>query len=338
MKTSMLEFWRTVKLSAVDQDGSRYMPCANASHAHHHGLNDSMTVQFEEIKSLFRTYLDIPSGFPSDEGVPKVGFVTSASTNFLEAGQAKVPGGYNEQVWSLPRWHWIDLQRVLIIKGVQGLVNVQRYYPVPLSMPYHNVQYNPEDPIHWKSCYGYDTNATLTPLEEHIPELNWVLSQAFGTGIMAQLRSRYLYDGPQSKAVLQWWISWARKYQGILSQDFVTLSLTTSCVNETKPQMTCSLDPSTGIDAIIHHGSPGIRSDFSERAMVMVWNPAPVAFKGSLAAPLYYSGLTHAAGVSTVSVSHAGATPVRAPLARSNSVDIQIELGPRELTWIVIED
>jgi hypothetical protein len=336
MKTTMLEFWRTVKLSAIDQDGSRYMPCSNASHAHHHGSIDSMRVQFEEVKSLFHSYLKIPSGFPSDEGVPKVAFVTSASSNFLEAGQAKVPGGYNEDVWSLPRWNWIDLQRVLIIKGVNQYVNVQRYYPVPLSMPYHNVQFNPADPIHWKSCYGYDTNATLTPLEEHLPELNWVLSQTFGTGIMPQLRSRYLYDGPQSKALLQWWVSWFRKYHGILSQDFVTLSLTTSCVHETQPTMQCSLNPSTGIDAIIHHGSPGIRTDFPERAMVMVWNPAQVAFNGSLAAPLYYSGLTHAAGVSAVSVSYAGAKPVRVPLSRTNSVDLEIQLGPRELMWVVI--
>eukprot|EP00040_Diaphanoeca_grandis_P013675 m.69130 g.69130 ORF g.69130 m.69130 type:complete len:822 (-) comp24054_c0_seq2:107-2572(-) len=337
MKTSMLEFWKTVRLSAIDQDGSRYMPCANASHAHH-GHNDSMRVQFEEVKDLFHTYLDIPSGFPSGDGVPKVAFVTSASANFLEAGQAKVPGGYNEDVWSLPRWHWIDLQRVLIIKGVNALVNVQRYYPVPLSMPYHNVQFNPADKYHWASCYGYLTNATLTPLEEHLPELNWVLSQTFGTGVMAQLRSRYLYDGPQSKTLLQWWISWFRKYQGILSQDFVTLSLTTSCINETQPTMQCSLDPSIGIDAIIHHGSPAIRSDFSERAMVMVWNPAQVAFNGTLTASLYYSGLTHAAGVSTVSVSYEGGTPKHVPLSTANSVDLFIQLRPRSLTWIVIGD
>ena len=91
--------------------------------------------------------------------------------------------------------------------------------------------------------------------------------------------------------LLQRWISWARKYQGILSQDFVTLSLTTSCVNETKPTLKCSLDPSTGIDAIIHHGSPGIRTDFSERAMVMVWNPSQVAYNGSITGEgsLYHS-------------------------------------------------
>lgn len=85
-----------------------------------------MRVQFDEIKNLFHAYLDVPSSFPADAGVPKVAFVTSASSNFLEAGQAKVPGGYNEHVWSLPRWHWIDLQRVLIIAGINTFV---RRYP-----------------------------------------------------------------------------------------------------------------------------------------------------------------------------------------------------------------
>ena len=153
---------------------------------------------------------------------------------------------------------------------------------------------------------------------------------------MAQLRSRYLYDGPKSKALLQRWMTWFRKYRGILSQDFVTLSLTTSCVNTTQPTMQCNLDSSTHIDAIIHHGSAGIRSDFPERAMVMIWNPAQIAYNGSLAAPMYYSGLTHAVGASTVGVSYAGTTPVRAPLSKSNHVDLNVQLGPRELTWIVI--
>lgn len=157
-----------------------------------------------------------------------------------------------------------------------------------------------------------------------------------GTGVMPQLRSRYLYDGPQSKAVLQRWIAWFRRYSGIVSQDFVTLSLTTSCVNETQPTMKCSLDPATGIDAIIHHGSPGIRADFAERAMVMVWNPAETRFNGTLAAPLYYSGLTHAAGVRTVRVSYEGATPVEVPLRHDNSVELSIALEPRTFTWIVV--
>jgi hypothetical protein len=61
-----------------------------------------------------------------------------------------------------------------------------------------------------------------------------------------------------------------------------------------------------------------------------------VPFNGSLAVPLYYSGLTHAAGVRTVSVSNEEGTPYNVSLQKSNSVDLDIRLGPRELTWIVI--
>ena len=81
MTRSMLAFWRATGLSVVDQDGSRYMPCAHKSHAHHHGNSDSMRVQFEEVKKLFREYLDILRDFPPDTGLPPVAFVTSASKN-----------------------------------------------------------------------------------------------------------------------------------------------------------------------------------------------------------------------------------------------------------------
>ena len=115
MKATMLAFWRAARLSAVDQDGSRYMPCSNKSHAHHHGLSDSMRVQYEEVRALFREYLDVPGepaatsagggavAFPGAGGagdgsdgaspLPRVAFVTSASTNFLEAGRPRCPAG-----------------------------------------------------------------------------------------------------------------------------------------------------------------------------------------------------------------------------------------------------
>lgn len=51
---------------------------------------------------------------------------------------------------------------------------------------------------------------------------------------------------------------------------------------------------SAGIDVIVHHGAKGTRTDFAERAMVMVWNPSPTtAFHGSPTVPLYYAGLIH---------------------------------------------
>jgi hypothetical protein len=72
--------------------------------------------------------------------------------------------------------------------------------------------------------------------------------------------------------------------------------------------------------------------------MIMVWNPAQVKYNGSLTPSLYYSGLSHAAGVKTVGVSREGGTAVRHLLSKTNTIDLKIELGPRELTWIVIGD
>ena len=83
MKASMLEFWRTTKISTIDQDGSRYMPCANKSHAHHHGSEDSILVQYDEVKELFHDYLSIPgeAGFDSEV----IALITLITLNHLEA-------------------------------------------------------------------------------------------------------------------------------------------------------------------------------------------------------------------------------------------------------------
>jgi hypothetical protein len=38
--------------------------------------------------------------------VPTVGFISGMPGSVMEAGQAKVPGGYSEEVFGLPRWTW----------------------------------------------------------------------------------------------------------------------------------------------------------------------------------------------------------------------------------------
>ena len=70
--------------------------------------------------------------------------------------------------------------------------------------------------------------------------------------------------------------------------------------------------------------------------MIIVWNPAQVSFNGTLSAPMSYSGVTHASGCASGDISFKGSTPIEVPLTNTNSVDIDIKLGPREFTWIVI--
>lgn len=43
--------------------------------------------------------------------VAPVGIIYGMPGSVLEAGQSKVPGGYSEETFSLPRWTWIDRAR-----------------------------------------------------------------------------------------------------------------------------------------------------------------------------------------------------------------------------------
>jgi hypothetical protein len=52
--------------------------------------------------------------------VPRVGFIMGMPGSVMEAGEAKVPGGYSETTYSLPRWEWIDRTRQQIIASDKG--------------------------------------------------------------------------------------------------------------------------------------------------------------------------------------------------------------------------
>lgn len=56
-------------------------PCANASHAHHHGLDDSIWEQWLRVHATFKQYLE--------HGAFNIGM----PGHWLEGGQAKAPGG-----------------------------------------------------------------------------------------------------------------------------------------------------------------------------------------------------------------------------------------------------
>ena len=54
MEDTMHAWWRATGVTAVDQDGAETAtPCANESHANHHGLNDSVYVhQFPFFRTI----------------------------------------------------------------------------------------------------------------------------------------------------------------------------------------------------------------------------------------------------------------------------------------------
>ena len=217
MSTSVLDFWDATGLTAVDQDGAEtFGPvCANESHVHHHGLNDSLWVNYQRTMSLFRSYCD------------RGGFIQGMPGLHLEGGQSKRPGGYAEMTYSLPRWVWIHRTRYNVISPGRSQTesNAVREFPLPL-VPYHpsEVRKNPRTgELEFNQVDGFESSATIEPIDDHLVELEWALSQMFGTGVSGAVRGYRIFQSDQSKAVWTKWVSWFKRYRHTLVADFHTL-------------------------------------------------------------------------------------------------------------------
>jgi len=267
----------------------------------------------------------------------------------MEAGEAKVPGGYSEMVFGLPRWTWIDRVRESMIASPYGRDSEtsvgQRMFPVPLSAPYHPSML---DPRKWTSVTGYETLGTLCEgrCENHLLETAWALSGMWGTGAFPQLRSTKLWDGPKSKALLKQWIAWAKQYRRVLSSEFVTLAHGTVCwgrgpvnVSAGGPNEHGGGCTASGLDAILHRAPKAFYPDIRERGLAMVWNPTNASITTTILAPLYYAGIAKVKGYTAAVVSREGVEPgVRLPLGANDTVKLEVSLGARELTWFVVTE
>ena len=277
--------------------------------------------------------------------MPTVGYIVGMPGSVVEGGQSKVPGGYSENIYSLDRWTWIDRARESVIASPFGRDFSTpiggRYFPFPLSAPYHPLEPDPDRHGSWRPVSGYDSAATLSgrdgSLEAHVPEIEWALSSMYGTGAATQLRGRKLWDGPQSKAAIMKWIAWAKRYRRVLSAEFVTIANGTSCWGrgEPLPNSTCT---HAGLDAVLHRAPRQYYSDIAERALAMVWNPTPTNITTTLLAPLYYAGLSSARGVRSLRLAQEGRTAISVPLGANDTVALHVSLPPRGLTWFVFTE
>ena len=69
----------------------------------------------------------------------------------------------------------------------------------------------------------------------------------------------------------------------------------------------------------------------------MVWNPTNRSIVQTLQANLYYSGLTSKVN-KVVTLSQEGGNKNAVPIGVDDTVALSVSLGPRELTWFVIEE
>jgi hypothetical protein len=209
----------------------------------------------------------------------------------------------------------------------------------PLALvPYHPMQVGGAGNSSWEPVIGYESSATLEPLEEHVTEMEWALSQAFGTGIFSPPRGYRAYSGPNSKAAMTRWVAFAKRYRTALITAFGTLQCGTTCwgTGSVTPVVGCNV---TSWDGVIHWTPRSEFPQLSEVALAVIWNPLQTSVTSGIELPLYDSGLSTLNGTRPVSASvreQEGAARIL-PLSANDTVTMPVVLEPMGITYLVVE-
>ncbi len=228
-------------LDILEHDGSYPGdPCASTEHPGHKGLADSQWNQYRRISEFYQwcrsegIYLNVPDYY------------------FL-AGSNKGGMGYRETNWSLPRNQQEIIERQNIYDGTWHKTPSMGWMFVPL------VEYQ-----------GGGAAATIEPLKEHLPHYGQRLANLFGAGVQALYRGPQLYDAPETKALVEKWVSFYKKHREVLDADIIHLR---------RPD-------GRDWDGILHVNPEG-----EEKGLLMLYNPLNEEIIRTIAVPVYYTGL-----------------------------------------------
>jgi hypothetical protein len=159
--------------------------------------------------------------------------------------------------------------------------------------------------------HGGGAAATIEPLHQHLDAYEAHLAQNFGSGVIACYRGPRLFDTEQTRAVVRKWVAFYKKYRDILDSDIIHVR---------RPD-------GRDIDCMLH-----VNSTLPRRGLAMVFNPLEQPVKRTLALPLYYTGLKDRAAIRREE-----GPPHRYALDRNGNAQLTMELGPKRVTWFVIE-
>ena len=255
--------------------------CASTSHPGHRGLEDSQWRQWSMNCDLYR--------WCRERGV-----YVNAPDYYFMAGSSKTGMGYREDNWSLPRAQQILHGRQNIYDGTWEKNPTMGWMFVPLT-----------------EYQGGGAAATLEPLSQHLADYEAHLANNFGAGVQACYRGPRLYDTPETRALLQRWVRWFKKYRDILESDIIHLRRADS----------------RDLDYYLH-ANPSA----APCGMAVVFNPLDHEVKRSISLPLYYTGLRDRARIRE----QEGSSHVMR-LDRDYTLRLQVHLATNSRTWFVIE-
>ncbi len=213
---------------------------------------------------------------------------------YFLAGSNKCSIGYREVNWSLPRAQQIILGRQNIYDGTWTRTPSMGWTFVPLTQ-YH----------------GGGAAATLEPLSEHLDDYNTHMIQNYGSGVQACYRGPRLYDTEKTKQTVKTTISHYKKYRDILNADIIHLKRPTG----------------RDWDGIMH-----VDPQLPIKGYVMLYNPLDEPVRRKVKLPLYYTGLSKEAKISTE-----GNKPRTYPLDREYNVTLELEIPATGNVWLTIE-
>lgn len=248
-------------------------PCASTEHAHHKGLEDSQWAQWKWMCSVLA------------EGQRRDLYLTIPDWYVLN-GQTCTGMGYREATDNID----IVLQTVLYR------------------------QYIFDGTFHKKAQMGWvnlNTETLRGGMEKNLDKYERMFFTQLSSGAQVWVRGHRLYDGPQSKAMLQKWMAWYQKYHEVILGDIIHLK---------RPD-------GRGLDYTLHVNPQG-----REKGMLLVFNPTPEEIRQTLELPLYYTGLTETAKIREQE------GPAKAyALDRDSKVKLPVAIPANGYSWFIVE-
>lgn len=209
-------------------------------------------------------------------------------------GSNKCGMGYREVNWSLPRAQQVLHTRQNIYDGAWTKTPSMGWMFVPLT-EYH----------------GGGEAATIEPLNEHLDHYEKMIISNLGGGVQACYRGPRLYDTTETKQMVSKAVSWFKAHREVLEGDIIHLRRADG----------------RDLDYWLNVNPKG-----QEKGLLMVFNPLNKLIRKEIQVPLYYTGLTQKAKVSTE-----GKESQEYVLDRAYNIKLPVEVPAQSYTWFVIE-
>ena len=188
------DFMAEAKFGIFENDGPYPGDvCASTNHPYHHGDKDSLRVQWEAQRDLYR--------FCAANGIhvnqPDSYYVNGANKNGM---------GYKERVYNQPRELQVLIERQNIFDGTWNRMQTMSWMFVPLTV-YH----------------GGGAAAIVEPLDEHFDHYEQRFADIFGAGVQACWRGPRLFDTERTFNMVRKWTTFYKAHRRVLTGDFIHL-------------------------------------------------------------------------------------------------------------------